>query len=195
MIEQHTGGLPAPSESVLAALRGIHAGLYVVRSRYALDQLTGKIVVNAQTQEPIERPRYWLCIDHRGQKSPLFPVQTPEGEYMPCDMRLVRRVGTDLGVACESFQEMCAAEDEADRLKEEKRQESERERVRRWAENNRQAMRAAQENAKNGVVASHPMTRMRDPVIYGYDGQAVRSSRFNTVPKSAKERGLDTPEN
>lgn len=194
MIEQYPGGLPAPSESVLAALRGIHPGLYVVRSQYALNSLTGQVFVDPRTQEPLERPRYWLCISHRGQKSPLFPVQTPEGEYMPLDMRTVRRVGTDLGVAYDSFEEQCRAEDEADRLKEEKRVESERDRVRRWAENNRQAMKAARENARNGVVASHPMTRMRDPVIYGYDGQIARSTRHNTVPMSAKERGLDTPE-
>lgn len=193
MIEVNTGGLPAPSESVLAALRGIHSGLYVVRSRYAVDQ-DGKVIEDPRTQKPIERPRYWLCIDHRGKKSALFPVQTPEGEFMPLDMRTVRRVGTDLGHAYDSFEAQCAAEDEADRLKEQKRQESERERVRRWAENNRQAMRAALENARRGVVSAHPATRMRDPVIYGYDGQAVRSSRFNTIPKTAKERGLDTPE-
>src|SRR3990167_8272860 len=143
MIEQHIGGLPAPSESVLAALRRIHPGLYVVRSRYALDQLTGRTVVDARTQDPIERTRYWICIEHRGQKSTLFPVQTPEGEYMPLDMRTVRRVGTDLGHAYDSFDEMCAAEDAAELLKEEKRKEGERDRVRRWAENNRQAMRAA----------------------------------------------------
>lgn len=195
MIEQHTGGLPAPSESVLAALRGIHPGLYVVRCQYALRTDNGQIYINPHTNEPMERPRYWVCINHRGQKSPLFPVQTPEGEYMPLDMRTVRRVGTDLGIATDSFEAMCRAEDEADQLAEQKRQESERDRVRRWAENNRQAMRAALENARNGKVSSHPMEKMRDPVIYGYDGQAVRSSSFNTVPKTAKERGLDSPEN
>lgn len=195
MIEQHTGGLPAPSESVLAALRGLHRGLYIVRSLYALNSLTGAVVEDARTGKPIEKPRYWLCIDHRGAKSPLFPVQTPEGDFMPVDMRLVKRVGTDLGIACESFQAMCAAEDEAELAKEQKRQGDERDRVRRWAENNRQAMRAALENAKNGQVASHPSTRMRDPVLYSYDGQPVRSSSFKTVPMSAKERGLDTPEN
>ncbi len=195
MIEKHPGGLPAPSESVLAALRGIHPGLYVVRSQYALNTFSGQMYVDPRTNEPMERPRYWICINHRGQKSPLFPVQTPEGEYMPLDMRVVRRVGTDLGVAYDSFEEQCRAEDEADRLKEEKRQGDERDRVRRWAENNRQALKAAVANARDGKVASHPVSKMRDPVLYSYTGQPIRSSSFNTVPMSAKERGLDTPEN
>ncbi len=194
MIEITPGELPAPSESVLAALRGIHPGLYVVRSRYALNQ-QGEVVVDPQTQEPIEIPRYWVWIDHRGKKSPLFPVETPEGDFMPVDMRTVRRVGTDLGIASSTMDEMWRAIEEHDEQREEQRQDSERERVRRWVENNGPALRRAVQNARDGVVHSHPMQRMRDPVIYGYDGQALRSSSFNTIAKSAKERGFDSPEN
>jgi hypothetical protein len=190
MIELHPGGLPAPSESVLAALRGIHPGLFIVRSRYALNQ-QGQVVVDPKTQEPIEIPRYWVWIDHRGAKSPLFPIETPEGDYMPCDMRIVRRVGTDLGIATRTFGEMCSALDQQEEAKEEKRQKSESERFRRFVENNGPAWRRAMDNLRNGVAAPRA-PRVRDPVIYGYDGQAVRSSHFNSVPLSAREMGIDT---
>lgn len=191
MIELHDGGLPAPPESVVQALKGIHPGLFIVRSRYALDR-NARVVVDPRTEEPVEIPRYWVFIDHRGAKSPLFPVETPEGEFMPCDMRLVRRVGTDLGIATSTYGEMAAALEREDELKETKRQESERERFRRFIENNGPAWRQAMENARNGVVASNPMKRMRDPVIYGYDGQPLRSTSHNTVPMTAAEIGIET---
>lgn len=193
MIERYPGGLPEVSPTVAAALKGIHPGLYLIRSRYALDQATGEIRHDA-LQKPIERPRYWVCIDHRGKKSLLFPVQTPEGEYLPCDRRVVDRVGTDLGIATETIEGMWAVLEAADQQKEEKRQENERERFRRWIENNKGAWRSAMENYQRGIIAAPKAARMRDPVIYGYDGQAVRSSRHGTVPMSGRDLGLDTPE-
>jgi hypothetical protein len=190
MIEQHPGGLPAPAESVLTALRGIHPGLYVVRSRYAIDQNTGA-VSHGLDGKPIERPRYWLCIDNAGKKSALFAVQTPEGEYMPFDMRTVRRVGTDLGIATRTYGEMMAVLDQQDVDREEKRKEGERERFRRFVENNGQAWRAAMQNLKDGRMSAPKQARMRDPVIYGYDGQVARSTSHNTVPVTGRELGLD----
>lgn len=194
MIEQYTGGLPAASGSVLAALRGIHPGLYVIRSRYALEQSTGEIAHHPRTKEPVERPRYWVCIDHRGKKSLLFPIETPEGEYLPCDQRVVWRVGTDLGIATESIEELWAKVQAHEDQKEEQRKSSEKDRFRRWIENNPGAWRSAISNLKNGVFSAPKAARMRDPVIYGYDGQAVRSSRHGTVPMSGRDLGLDTPE-
>ena len=188
-------GLPAPSPAVLQALKGIHPGLYVVRAQYLLDQSSGMPHRNFHTGELTVRPRYWVWIDHRGRKSPLFPVETPEGEYMPFDMRLVRRLGTDLGIICETADEMAATLEQQDEDREAKRKSSERDRFHRYIENNGPAWRRALENAKNGVVASHPQARMRDPVIYSYNGQPLRNSAFGTVPMSAKERGLDSPEN
>lgn len=208
MIERYPGGLPEVPPAVAAALKGIHPGLYLIRSRYALDQTTGEIRHDA-LKKPIEKPRYWVCIDHRGKKSLLFPVETPctceprceargpnctGGEYMPCDRRVVERVGTDLGIATETIEGMWAVLQAAEEKKEADRQESERERFRRWIENNKGAWRSAMENYQRGIIAAPKAARMRDPVIYGYDGQAVRSSRHGTVPMSGRDLGLDTPE-
>lgn len=192
MIERYPGGLPEVPPAVSSALRGIHEGLYVIRSRFALDQTTGEIA--HEKGEPVEKPRYWVCIDHRGKKSLLFAIETPEGEYLPCDRRVVERVGTDLGIATDTIEEMWAAVEAHEEKKEADRQESERERFRRWIENNKGAWRSAMENLKAGRVAAPRSARMRDPVIYGYDGQAVRSSSHGTVPMSGRDLGLDTPE-
>lgn len=188
-------GLPEPSPAVLQALRGIHPGLYVVRTQYLLDQSSGFPKRDFRTGELTLRPRYWVWIDHRGRKSPLFPVETPEGEYMPVDMRLVRRLATDIAIVSESAEEMCRMLDEQDTQREEKRVYSERERFRRVIENNGPLWRRALENAKRGVWSSHRQAKMRDPVLYSYNGQPLRSSSHGTVPMSAKERGLDLPEN
>ena len=193
MKERNTGGLPEPSPSVLAALRGIHPGLYVIRSLYALEQSNGEVVHDPATREPVVRPRYWICIDHRGRKSLLFPVEDLEREYLPFDMRVVKRLGTDLGIITETADEMAAAMEAHDLSLEEKRKSSERDRFHRFIDNNGPAWREALENAKQGVISGPK--RMRDPVIYGYNGQAVRSSMHNTIPMSAKERGIDVPEN
>src|SRR3990167_5037894 len=107
---------------------------------------------------------------------------------------VVRRVGTDLGIATDSIEELWAAVVAHEDQKEEARKESERERMRRWIENNPSAWRSAIANLKNGVVSAPRQARMRDPVIYGYDGQAVRSSRHGTVPMGARDLGLDSPE-
>ena len=192
MIERYPGGLPEVSPAIATALRGIHPGLYVIRSRFALDQTDGQIL--HEKGEPVERPRYWVCIENRGKKSLLFPIETPEGEYLPCDQRVVRRVGTDLGIATDSIEELWAAVVAHEDQKEEARKESERERMRRWIENNPGAWRSAIANLKNGVVSAPRQARMRDPVIYGYDGQAVRSTRHGTVPMGARDLGLDSPE-
>ena len=186
-------GLPVASETILQALKSIHPGLFVRRAGYALDHTTGEVAPDPITKEPIDRPRYWIWIDNAGRRSPLLPVETPEGEYMPLDMRTVRRIGTDLGIATDSIEELWAEVEKHEAKKEEARAESERERFRRWIENNKPAWRSAMQNARDGKVA--PTRRMRDPVIYGYDGQAVRSSSLNTVPMSSRERGFDTPEN
>jgi hypothetical protein len=188
-------GLPEPSPAVLQGLKGIHPGLYVQRCQYLLDQASGMPKRDMRTGELTLRPRYWVWIDHRGRKSPLFPVETREGEYMPCDMRLVRRLGTDLGIICESADELDRALSEQDEKRESARQNSERERFRRFIENNGGIWRRALENAKNGVLDSHKSAKMRDPVLYSYNGQPLRSSSHGTVPMSAKERGFDTPEN
>lgn len=188
MNEINTGGLTEPSQSVVAALRGIHPGLFVLRSRFQLDQSSGR-PLHDEKGEPIDRPRYWVAIDHRGQKSLLFPVESPEGEYMPFDMRVVRRLGTDIGFVSDTVEEQWRLLEEQEAKKEEARAGDERERFRRFMENNKPAWRQAMENLKAGRSAAGP--RVRDPVIYGYDGQAVRSSRFNTVPMSAKEQGID----
>lgn len=192
MIERYPGWLPEVSPVVASALRGIHPGLYVIRSKFALDQSDGSII--HVKGEPIERTRYYVCIDHRGNKSVLFPVESPSGEYMPCDRRVVERVGTDLGIATESIEELWSAVDAHEAKQEEQRAESERERMRRWIENNPGAWKSAIANLKNGVAAVPRQARMRDPVIYGYDGQAVRSSHHGTVPMSARDLGLDSPE-
>lgn len=191
MIEQHPGGLPEPPESVLRDLRGIHPGVYVIRSRYAIDQNTGKVCEDAEGK-PIERPRYWVCIDNAGKKSLLFAVQSPEGEYMPCDQRLVKRLGTDLSRAYEKYEQMAAALDQLEADKETKRQESERERFRRFVETNGPAWRSAIANLKEGRFAASKPARMKDPVIYGYNGQPVRSSSHNTVPMTARDLGIET---
>jgi hypothetical protein len=186
-------GLPEPSPSVLSALRGIHPGLFVVRAQHVLDQATGQMALTRG--EPTEKSRYWVCIDNRGKKSLLFPIETPEGEYMPCDMRVVKRLGTDLGIICDTADEMWNVLEAQDLAREEKRQSSERDRFKRFIENNGGMWRRALENAKNGITQSHARARMRDPVLYSYTGQPIRSSSHNTVPMSAKERGFDTPEN
>lgn len=188
-------GLPEPSPAALQALRGIHPGLYVVRTQYLLDQASGMPKRDISTGELTVRPRYWVWIDHRGRKSPLFPVEDLQGEYMPCDMRLVKRLGTDLGIVCDTTDELERTLQAQDERREEKRASSERERFRRYIENNGPMWKRALENAKNGVIASHPSARMRDPVLYSYNGQPLRNSSHGTVPMSAKERGFDTPEN
>ena len=188
-------GLPEPSPAVLQALRGIHPGLYVVRTQYLLDQTSGFPKRDFHTGEPTVRPRYWIWIDHRGRNSPLFPVETPEGEYMPFDQRIVKRLGTDLGIVTDTADELANVLETEDQTREEKRRSSERERFRRYIENNGPIWRRALENAKRGVVASHPQARMRDATLFSYTGQPIRRSSHGTVPMSSKERGFDTPEN
>jgi hypothetical protein len=114
---------------------------------------------------------------------------------MSCDMRLVKRLGTDLGIVCDTADELDRTLTDQDEQREQQRSNNERERFRRYIENNGGMWKRALQNAKNGVIASHPKARMRDPVLYSYNGQPLRSSSHGTVPMSAKERGFDTPEN
>lgn len=187
-------GLPEPSPAVRQALKGIHPGLYIQRCQYLLDQSSGMPKRDWHTGELTVRPRYWVWIDHRGRKSPLFPVEDKQGDYMPCDMRLVKRLGTDLGIVCDTADELANVLENEDEKREEKRRSSERERFRRYIENNGGMWRRALDNAKNGVLASHPKARMRDSTLFSYTGQPIRSSSHGTVPMTAKERGFDTPE-
>jgi hypothetical protein len=163
-----------------------------VRSRFALDYTTGEPVVNRRTGERIERPRYWCFIDHRGRVSPLFPVETPDHDFMPVDQRLVHRIATDVGHVTNNAQEMARLLEESERKREEAAEAERKERMRRFMENNKGAWRDAMENLKNGKI--NGPNQKRDPVLFSYDGQPIRSSSHNTIPMTAKERGIDTME-
>ena len=188
-------GLPAPSPAVMQGLKGIHPGLFVLRSRWDLDHSTGEKRIEPKTQLPIERPRYWVWIDHRGKKSPLFPIETPEGAYMACDSRVVKRIATDLGHTLQSAAEAWRAIVAHQKAQEQARRAAEKERVRRHLENNKPAWKRAMENLRNGVFSLPRAARMRDPVIYGYDGQPVRSSSHGTIPMTGKDLGPHTHKN
>lgn len=183
------GSLPEPPRSVLEELKGIHPGLTVVRSRFYLDK-TGNPLLNARTGEPRIEPLYWVALDEGERRSFLFPVTTPEGEFMPVDRRLVRRIGTDIARVTRDPEKLERMLQDISRKREEKAEQEREDRRKSFVEENKPAFREALKNAESGIVA--PSREKRDEKIYSYKGQPVRSRGLGTVEKSASEKGIYT---
>lgn len=182
-------GLPEPQKDILRQLQDVCRDLFVIRSRWVLNYKTLKPYEHPNTGEMVEKPRYWVCNKAGGRYSVLFPVQTPEGDYMPFDVRTVRRIQTDIArLTPEEQEKLLKAIEER---KAEAREKEDTERNRRIYENNKPAFRAAIENAKSGVT-SVPI-RTRDGKLFSYSGQTKHGSSGQVI-LTPKEKGLDIPE-
>lgn len=178
------GGIPKPSIHIEKELKSLNPRLHVVRSKYMIDS-NGRMHKDGNGN-PIVKPRYWVALGDEV----LFPVESPEGEFLPVDQRLLFRLRSDVGrsMSPKEITELLKARS----IEEKEKSEFEASEMRRrLAENNRPAWKRAQENALNGVFSA-PGEDRRDEKLFSYPGQVNRSAGRMSVKKSAKEQGIDT---
>jgi len=183
-----TGDLPKPSRSVLNDLNALHPGLFIVPMQYAYDELTSNIRLHKG--EPIHKPRYHVFLeDNDGQIFHLFAHETPEGEYLPCDNRLLDRLNGDLARVC--GHDANAIERKLREMEEEeiaKATKEHEERVLNSLEANAGVMRGS---CESGVLDIPEQNKKKDSTIYSYDGQPIRSTSSNSIPLTDEELGIE----
>lgn len=183
------GTLPEPPKSVLQGLRSIDPGLDIVRSKLWLNTFTGKPHRHAVTGECVVRPRYWVVLHDSQRTHILFPVQSPEGHWMPADGRIVHRIANDIARECGHDGDKVAdrmAENE--REKKAKFDKDKAERRLEMLEENRGAWRDAHRNMEHGEIRPN----IRDEKIISYPNQPIRSTGKDTVTPDAQELGIYT---
>lgn len=183
------GSLPAPPQSVLDGVKGIHPGLSIVRSHLKLWQTSGKPMRNPGTGECFVQPRYWVVLNDGERHVFLFPVQTPNGDFMPADGRIVARLGTDIGRVTQDPAKLDAMLEDIRRKKEEASKRKLADRKQAVLEENKYAWRDAVRNLEHGETR----TQVRDERIFSYPGQTNRTSGRDSVQPDAKELGIILP--
>ena len=169
-----TGGLPHPPLSLIQEIKSICPNLFIVPSRWRINPRTQKPYLN-ENGEPIEHIRYNLFIaNDDGSVEFLWAHETPEGEFLPADRRIVERIGNDLAriesnpLKLEKMLRDAEAE-EIERAKQ-KRQE----RIDAFVEAN--ASKIRREVMSPESLANPNAPTMSSPILYSYTGQVLRSS-------------------
>lgn len=188
--EHEPGVLPQPSQTVVQALKSIHPGLTVIRSKWALNYQSCKPHKNLKTGKPQIRPRYWVCLEnHKGRNHVLFPVEDEKRNFLPLDMRTVARIKNDIGFQARSDAEAARMVEEKEEQYKQQLEKDSKERRRRWAENNKQALRDAQRSVEEGRLSTGP--KVRDEKIFSYSKQTNKTSGKSNIVLSNEEFGLE----
>lgn len=167
--------LPKPPAHLEKELRAAAFGakLKIVASDYLISAAT-KVIFRDSKGDGIHRPRYYVFLENDdGSVELLFRHETPDGEFLPCDRRIVDRIGTDLAKLSDNPAEieriLIENEEKIKAAAEKKR----RERQKAFLEENASAIRKVVDS--DGQMNTTPA--MTTPVLYSWTGQPIRSSQ------------------
>jgi len=184
--------LPEPPAHIRNELSALDAGCYIVPLRFRTGP-TGR-PMGWVSRRPILEPRYGVFRrDEYNRDHFLFVHEGPNGEFLPCDRRIIRQIGSDIARS-RTVKEIMAHQQQLQEAREARAMATRQAREQDFHRANKRKVREALENAANGILTTPEGANKRDATIYSYAGQTNRTNNRDVIPLTSAERGWETDE-